>query len=413
MLTRIIVFFIIILTFEFLSLKGLLKFIKKKTIRQNFIRIYACVSLFIILFIVAYYIYNQMNSYPDHLQFRKFFNISAIFILNTAPKMIISFFSIIDDLIIFLYMIFKWLMKRKFEKMPLNTFRKIFLISGIALSVFLFGNIIYGMVWGKNDIEIKRVTITSDKLSQSFDGFKIAQISDLHLGSFKNKHLVENAINLLINEKPDIIMFTGDMVNNEAIETLPFIPPFKKLKPSYGMYSVLGNHDMGDYRRWYNEKEKNSNLKELVQAQEEMGFTMLRNKYAYIIKGNDSIAIVGVDNWGESPFKKYGDLKKAMEGINQNLFTILLSHDTSHWTQEIIDKTNINLTLSGHTHGAQFVINFGKHKFSPVQLKYKNWMGLYKTDNQLLYVNTGLGFIGFSGRIGVKPEITIFTLKAK
>ena len=413
MIKRIIIFLVIIFFFEFLAFRGLLKLIENKKKRKIFSRLYWCFSAVLFLASIAYYIYNQQLDVPDYIQFRNFSNISSIYLLNLGPKIILSLFSIIDDLVVFLIFVFNWIIKRKKIKMPLNKARKVLLYSGLVLALFLFGNIIYGMVWGKDDIIINQITISSEKLPQSFNGFKIAQISDLHLGSFKDNQIVENCIALLNAEKPDIILFTGDMVNNEAAEAFPYIPLFEKLKPPYGMYSILGNHDMGDYMRWYNDRAKIFNLNELMRAQREMGFVMLRNQHTYIVSGKDSIVLIGVDNWGVPPFKRYGDLNLAMKGINQNLFTILLSHDPSHWSHEVTGKTNIELTLSGHTHGAQFVIHAGNYKFSPVQWKYKQWMGLYQLNNQFLYVNTGLGFIGFSGRIGVPPEITMITLRTK
>jgi len=288
--------------------------------------------------------------------------------------------------------------------------RRVLLLSGFFLALLLEGALIYGIIQGKSEITINRVNIYSPKLPKSFNGFKIAHISDFHLGSFKNTHLIEKAVILLQEEQADVVMFTGDMVNNEAVEVKPFIEIIKILKPPCGMFSILGNHDMGDYRRWYNEREKACNLKELVRLQEEMGFTVLRNQHSYMVKGKDSIAVIGVDNWGEPPFKKYGDLNAATEGLDTSTFSILLSHDPSHWRNEVVSGTNITLTLSGHTHGFQFAIKLGKYSFSPVQFKYKEWGGLYNEKEQYLYVNTGLGFIGFPGRIGVEPEITVITL---
>jgi len=412
MLPRIIIFFTLILVFEFLALRSLLKLVVNEKKRKKLIRCYCLVSGSVLSATIAYYIYNQLDNVPDYVQFRNFFNISAIFVLNMGPKMVLSIFSIIDDAMVFVIFIFSVIRRQKIKKMPLFTVRKVILMAGVVLGLILFGNTIYGMVWGKSDIEIKRVNISSTKLPASFDGFRIAQISDYHLGSFKNNKAVKDGLASLIAEKPDVIVFTGDMVNNVAKEATSYIPLFKELKPPYGMYSVLGNHDMGDYRRWYNQRDKTVNLQDLVKVQEEMGFKMLRNKHTYIVKGNDSIALIGVDNWGKPPFKKYGDLTLATKGLAPNLFTILLSHDPSHWALEVKGNPVIDLTLSGHTHGAQFVAKIGTVRYSPVQMMYENWMGLYNYGTQFLYVNTGLGFIGFPGRIGVKPEITIFTLKA-
>ncbi len=407
MIIRILIFLAFLFLIEFLALRAILKLPKEKGTKRKIIRYYLTFSGLLMLATLVYYFFNQHAGIVDHIQFRRFFNLSALLILNLAPKIIISISSIIDDIIQLLLFILKSIFQKKIKKFY---FRRCILYTGFLLSLILEGTLIYGIGFGNSEIVINRINITNPKVPDSFDGFSIAHISDFHLGSFKDTKLIEEAVLLLQSEDPDAIMFTGDLVNNEADEVKPFIPIMSKLKPTNGMFSILGNHDMGDYRRWYNDREKQCNLQKLVFLQNEMGFTVLRNQHTYIVKNNDSIAVIGIDNWGEPPFKKYGDLNKASEDLDTSKFSILLSHDPSHWKNEVITTSNIALTLSGHTHGFQFAVKLGNYTFSPVQFKYKEWGGLYKEKEQYLYVNTGLGFIGFPGRVGVKPEITVITL---
>jgi len=411
MIIKAILLFLLLLVFDFFALRSFLKLIHKPQKRKIFIRNYIIFSIIIIALIILYYTYNQYRELPDHVQFRNFFNITAVLVLILVPKIIIGIFGLTDDLLLIIKQLITKLLYKKWPNKRLTFFRKILLFSGFTLALYVFIITIYGIVWGKDEIEINYIEIKSSRIPQSFNGKRIAHISDLHLGSFSNTNLVEKGIALLKKENADIIVFTGDMVNNESAEFTPYIDLFKNLSPTYGMFSILGNHDMGDYRRWYNDKEKNCNLNELINLQRKAGFRMLRNAHEYVVIDNDSIAIAGVDNWGKPPFKQYGDLTRALEKLPEHLYTVLLSHDPSHWPHEIRECTRVDLTLSGHTHGAQFVIGFGKYKFSPVQLLYEHWMGLYNYKDQYLYVNTGFGYIGFPGRIGVKPEITIFTLK--
>ena len=246
----------------------------------------------------------------------------------------------------------------------------------------------------------------------AFDGFKVVQISDMHIGSFHgHENQVKKAIELVNEQKPDLILFTGDLVNNFTEELNGWIPILSNLKAKYGMYSILGNHDYGDYYEWENEAEKAKNLNDLKQAHKNIGFRLLLNENEKISINNSEIAIVGVENWGLPPFPQYGNLNAAMNGSAEMPFKILMSHDPSHWDAEVIEKTDIDLTLSGHTHGMQFGIEIGNIKWSPVKYKYPRWAGLYKDKDQYLYVNRGFGYIGFPGRVGMPPEITLIELE--
>ncbi|MGZ3884494.1 MAG: metallophosphoesterase, partial [Bacteroidia bacterium] len=253
----------------------------------------------------------------------------------------------------------------------------------------------------------------SPNLPEAFDGFKIVQISDIHCGSFLSDAALIKAFDILHKQKPDLILFTGDLVNNIATETHDYIEQYKSLKAPYGVYSVLGNHDYGDYVSWESGEAKRANLDSLKKIQADCGWKLLMNEHVALEKDGEKIALIGIENWSASNrFPKKGRLDLAYKGAEQYPFKILMSHDPSHWDQQVRkDYPNIDLTLSGHTHGMQFGIEIPGFKWSPVQYLYKQWAGLYKQDNQYLYVNRGLGFLGYPGRLGIWPEITVLELK--
>ncbi|GJM62941.1 metallophosphoesterase [Persicobacter diffluens] len=274
----------------------------------------------------------------------------------------------------------------------------------------MFLVLMYGVAIGKYDFQVQHHSLTFENLPQAFDGFKVLQISDAHLGAFKDPAKVDKAIALIQEQKADAIVFTGDMVNNLATEASPFVEKFASLQAPYGKYTILGNHDYAEYVPWPSEKARQQNLQHLIQLEKTMGFQVLMNESASIEKDGESINIVGVENWGIPPFPQYGDLKRAMQDNDPNDFNILLSHDPSHWEQEVWGE-NIALTLSGHTHGMQFGIKIGNWEWSPVKWKYERWGGLYQKAEQYLYVNRGFGSHGYPGRVGMAPEITVLELK--
>jgi len=278
-----------------------------------------------------------------------------------------------------------------------------------------FGALLYGMVKGRYNYKVLRYTMEYDDLPEAFDGYQITQISDIHSGSFDNKEKLEYAIDLINEQKSDVLLFTGDLVNNKAEEMYPWKSVFSKLEAKDGMFSILGNHDYGDYIEWDSAQAKKANLEELKSLQKDIGFDLLLNESRYLKKGNDRIALVGVENWGKGGFKKAGDLKKAASAIDKNDFKILMSHDPSHWEEKVIhDEYHYHLTLSGHTHGMQFGIEIpGWIKWSPAKWRYKYWAGIYKEMGQYINVNRGFGFLGYHGRVGIWPEITVITLKKK
>lgn len=274
-------------------------------------------------------------------------------------------------------------------------------------------SLLYGMYHGKYNYKVLKYTLTFDDLPEAFDGFTLTQISDLHSGSFDNVEKVNYGIDLVNQQNSEVIFFTGDLVNNKTAEVLPWMEHFSKLSAPYGVYSVLGNHDYGDYTQWNTNDEKSNNFRTLCDVQKEMGWDLLLNESRFIEKSGERIALVGVENWGMGGFKRAGDLNKSLAQVSDSDFKILLSHDPSHWEAEVLPHPyKIHLTLSGHTHGMQFGIDIpGWFKWSPVQWRYKQWAGLYEQNQQHINVNRGFGFLAYPGRVGMWPEISVITLK--
>jgi predicted MPP superfamily phosphohydrolase len=287
--------------------------------------------------------------------------------------------------------------------------------AGLITAGLPFVAMLYGMVRTGYNLKVRKVKAFFPDLPQTLDGLKIVQISDLHSGSFSSNSFFEEAVERINKLEPDLIFFTGDLVNNEAVEAERFVSTFKKLNAKMGVFSVLGNHDYGDYVPWSSPDEKSENLKRLKQIHYDADWKLLLNDSVTIQSANEQIAVVGVENWGAARhFPKHGDLDKAVENVKEVPFKILLSHDPSHWDAQVLKHPEkFQLTLSGHTHGAQFGIEIPGFKWSPVQYIYKQWAGLYNgIDGQKLYVNRGLGFIGYMGRIGIPPEITLLELNS-
>jgi uncharacterized protein len=283
--------------------------------------------------------------------------------------------------------------------------------TALVATAIPFGTMVFGIVSGAHDYRIKRTSLKLPNLPASFDGIKIVHISDIHSGSFFNKTAVKGGVEMVMKEKPDLIFFTGDLVNNEAEEVKEYIDVFNKLRAPLGVYSVTGNHDYGDYKNWASKEAKEQNFKDLIEAHRLLGFDLLMNEHRYIEQGGERLAILGIENWGAGRFAKYGKLDLAHAGTEAPV-KILLSHDPSHWDAQVRPNyKDIDLMLSGHTHGFQFGVEIGDFKWSPSQYAYKQWAGLYQQDNQNLYVNRGFGYLGYPGRVGMPPELTILELK--
>ncbi len=291
--------------------------------------------------------------------------------------------------------------------------RKFVSTLALGLAALPFGALLYGMFKGRYDYRVLSYQMTFPDLPDAFDGYTITQVSDIHSGSFTNKEKVQYAVDLVNLQESDVILFTGDLVNDLASEMEPWKDIFASFKAPDGVYSVLGNHDYGDYYTWDSASAKAKNLEDLKQLQADMGWKLLLNEHKYITKGSQKIALIGVENWGKGRFKKAGDLNKACSQVAPEDFKILMSHDPSHWRAEVIPhEKQFHLTLSGHTHGMQFGIEIpGFIRWSPVKWRYQEWAGIYKEAKQYINVNRGFGFIGYPGRFGIWPEITRITLK--
>jgi predicted MPP superfamily phosphohydrolase len=282
----------------------------------------------------------------------------------------------------------------------------------VVIAAVPFFSLLYGMTGGRHRYKVHRVTLKFAHLPEAFDGFTITQLSDIHAGSFSSQRGVEKGITMVNKQSSDLLLFTGDLVNNKATEMDPWKESFAKLTAPFGKYSVLGNHDYGDYIKWDSKEEQDANLKRLKGVHKEIGFRLLLNEAVHIEKDGQSIALIGVENWGKGGFHKYGDLLKAAEAVPDTDFKILMSHDPSHWeAKTLLHDKRIDLTLAGHTHGMQFGIELFGFQWSPVKYVYPQWAGLYEKNGRYLYVNRGFGFLGFKGRLGIWPEITVITLK--
>ena len=316
---------------------------------------------------------------------------AVVFFLFVLPKLL---FMIISLLGLPFHVLLHW------PKTP-------FTLVGIAVAALLAGIIVYGSAIGKTRFEVKEVDFHASNLPAAFNGYRIVQLSDIHIGSWRgNEEAMQEAVNRVNALEPDLIVFTGDLVNHKASELDGFQDILSQLKAKDGVYSILGNHDYGPYFRWKSKTDQAKNLRQLYERQTEMGWKMLNNSHVILHKGNDSIALIGVENEGEPPFSQHGDLVKAMQGT-EGMFQLLLSHNPTHWRREVLSQSDIELMLAGHTHGMQMA--WGNH--SPSSFIYPEWKGMYKEGERGLYVNLGLGFVGLPFRFGAWPEITLLTLQ--
>ncbi len=411
-----LLYLLLALVLNFYAFRGvaiLFNIQKSQQRRMKLIYSYFLIDILFIVFSIFWIIVIRTSDWHDFVKYRNYAYVSGAFALIYFTKFSFVPFVLINDLKKIAVFIFKTYMLsghalyRKSKK----AYNKNFVLkAGILVSAVMFLFVLHGIVIGKTNYQVEEVSISYDKLPESFDGFVIAHISDTHLGSFEREENVIKGIKKIIGQSPDLVLFTGDLVNNEALEGMPYIDVFNELEPPYGKYSVLGNHDIGDYRRWYTIEKKDPDIRSIEKLHAKFGFELLRDQHDFIHKGGDSIMIAGVDNWGLPPFEKTGDLTEAISPYYDFQFIILLSHDPTHWGEKVRGKENIRLTLSGHTHGLQLGINIFGFRWSPAKYKYQQWQGLYEQNGQYLYVNTGFGFLLLPLRIGMPPEITIITL---
>jgi predicted MPP superfamily phosphohydrolase len=337
----------------------------------------------------------------------------GLLLLVLIPKIVITFFMALEDVLRLLIGSKNYFANYDKEASFLPERRRFVSQVALGIAAIPFLSLIYGMTIGKYNFKVLKQTLFFPDLPDEFEGFKITQISDIHSGSFDNPEKIQYAIDLINEESSDMILFTGDIVNTHATEMHPWIDTFNKIKKhEYGKFSVLGNHDYGEYVDWPSKEAKEENFLAIKNLYGQIGFNLLLNENVKIKKGNDEIALVGVENWGVK-FKKAGDLNKASENLSKEDFKILMSHDPSHWEMEVKNHPkHFHLTLSGHTHGMQFGIEIpGFFKWSPVEYVYKQWAGLYENLGRYIYVNRGLGFHAYPGRVGIMPEITVIELK--
>ncbi len=378
-----------------------------RTLTDNFwIRLGYVILSLAIYSVLAYEITHFQRSDRSTLRAQISISLFLVFIL---PKVFIVLFLLVDDI----FRTGGYLVGLTTK--PAENFfperRKFLSLIGLGLGGVLSALFIDGITFGKYRHTVRRVKVKFANLPKSFKGYKIIQISDVHSGSFSDPGKLQHAIDLINEQNPDLVLFTGDMVNNVADEFKPFIPLFSKIKAKNGKFAVLGNHDYGDYVKWNSKDEQKKNLETLIDYQRQAGFDMLRNENRVIEKDGEKIYILGVENWGLKPFPQYGDIDKALENVPQDATKILMSHDPTHFDY-VVKKhpKDIHLTLSGHTHGMQFGLDLKNIKWSPVQYRYPKWADLYESEGKMLYVNRGFGVLGYPGRVGVLPEITLFEL---
>lgn len=388
----------------------------KKSIDQH--RLRSVWNVFYLLFVALgyvgfYYLYFYFTSKP--LQVELMPNLAIGFFFSFLVfKLVMTLFFLVEDLARIINIAFTFvfhLFRSRKSDMEKPGRRGFIRTTGLIMAGIPFASMLYGITKGKYNFKVNAIKLKFQNLPKAFEGFKIVHISDIHSGSFDDKEAILGGIRLINEQNADLILFTGDLVNNDSKEVEPYVENFKQLEAKHGVYSVLGNHDYGDYKKWNSVEDKEKNMELLYEFQEKMGFKLLNNEHAILTKNNESIGIFGVENWGNPPFPQRGDLDKALAGNTDIDFKILMSHDPTHWSKKVIDHpTHIDLTLSGHTHGMQFGVEIPGFKWSPIKYVYPQWAGLYEEKKQLLYVNRGFGFLGFPGRVGIWPEITLFEL---
>ncbi|MCX6296129.1 MAG: metallophosphoesterase [Bacteroidetes bacterium] len=370
------------------------------------------------LFSLLLFCTPSIFTFSDFPKFVRIYVFSFV-VMVIISKLIGSVFILLDDIIRLFRWIGSYLQKQEIvsnevvvNKHSISRLRFLNLVA-VTFAALPFSSFIYGMVKGAFDYKVHKIKVVLPNLPSEFNGLKIVQISDIHSGSFVSTSPLQEAMKIVMQQNADIIFFTGDLVNNEATETLPFIEELKKINAPMGVFSTLGNHDYGDYVTWETQKAKEKNLQDLKDVHAQLGWKLMMNEHIALKKGDSEIALIGIENWGGNlNFPKYGDMKKAHAGTEKFPVKLLLSHDHSHWNMQVTEEfKDVDITFSGHTHGFQFGIEIpGLIKWSPSQFVYKQWAGLYSKDHQYLYVNRGLGFLGYPGRVGIMPEITVMEL---
>ena len=399
---RLIILFVIIVLLEVYAFQAIKTITKSKVIRYSW--------LFVSIAVYANFAYVAITYDRAQGQTPQFQMAMGILLTVLIPKLVLLIFMFGED-------IYRWILKlisavTSGNTMPLAGRRKFISQISLGLAAIPFISFIYGIVQGKYNYKVLKYQLTFKDLPEAFDGFTITQISDIHSGSFTNREKIQYGVDLINEQKSDIMLFTGDIVNNKADEMDNWINVFDKLEAKEGKYSILGNHDYGDYMDWDNPQDKIDNFQKVKDIHKNIGFDLLLDEHRYLEKDGQKIALLGVENWGKG-FNKAGDLKRAAVGVEKEDFKILMTHDPSHWEYKVKqDPFNYQLTLSGHTHGLQMGIEIpGWFKWSPSKYVYKQWAGLYEEAGRFINVNRGFGYHAFPGRVGIWPEVTVIELK--
>lgn len=379
----------------------------QSTIRNIAFSIFWAIPIGTAIFILA----ANMSDTSTWSKYWFTFGRTFIFILYLSKLLIVPILLIDDLRRLSFFLLDKWSVDKTYDASRSRFMAQL----GMLLGSIPFLTLTYGIIRNPYRYKLFSSKVPIKGLPSALDGLRIIQISDIHSGSFTLKEPIKNAIDLINAQKPDLVFFTGDLVNSKAEEMQPYLDVFDKIEAKHGVFSVMGNHDYGDYHHWHSPEARQANTDLFLRTHSDLGWDLLRNENRILRINNEEVAIIGVENYSAHPrFPKYGDLAKAYDGTQAAKLKLLLSHDPSHWEDQVItDYQDVNITFSGHTHGMQFGIEIpGWIKWSPIKYMYKQWAGLYQKDNQYLYVNRGLGFLGYPGRVGILPEVTFLELKS-
>lgn len=394
--SALMIFFSFVFVVELLSYFGIRKILSlaSEKIRQYITIVYFIISITTTGLLL--YSFSSPEIIRQSRNYNFFYFVISVTFLNLFPKCVFGIMTFLSYLI-------RWIINRHWQMLVLT--------GSLIISTGTILILNYGIFVGRYDIYVVKQNLHLNNLPEQLDGLKIIQISDIHLGSYvKNLKAIKETVKIIEELHPDILLFTGDIVNNFGKEMTEFEPYLIQLSAKYGKYAISGNHDYGDYFNWPDSVSKRQNRDQIKKGLASSGFMLLQNQWVKIAIKDTSFSLIGVENWGHPPFPQYADLEAAMKGIPNKSFKILMSHDPAHWKAKVVSQTDIPLTLSGHTHGGQFGIKIAGIEFSPIYWHEKNWGGLYQSDNQFLYVNRGLGTVGFTGRMDMRPEITLLTL---
>lgn len=388
---------------------------KNKTVKKLLIILFWLVSGSMLTLVFAGYLFRTETK--NLAMISRYYYLFGAFVVIYIPKIVFLVFHLVEDIIHAI----RWSINKMVTRNSSNVItkgkpitRSKFLSQvGLGVAAVPFIAFFDGIVRGRFDFRVEKVRLVFPNLPKSFNGLKIVQVSDIHIGGFRGyEDKVKAAIDMVNAQNPDLIFFTGDLVNNFFDELdANWISILAGMKSKLGNYSILGNHDYGNYFNWHSEADKMANFQNIVNVHSNIGFHLLKNKSARLQRGNEAIAIIGVENWGKAPFPQHADYELASKDVKDVPFKILLSHDPTHWEVKIMNKEDVSLTMSGHTHGMQFGFKIGNYRWSPAKFRYPRWAGLYQEGKQYLYVNRGFGYIGFPGRVGMPPEITVFELR--